>query len=1032
MADNSQQALLNRQSELLAQIQANPRRTSKQTISELNNVQKQLRSKYDYNYSEQPNFKVTRGELRADKSDFSSGSSFAQQDAKYQEAKDKAIDPFAPRLAENNYQPTQFSGGSGQLNTTNATSLGSTPVTANLRPESGFESARRLQEYEQTLTRSGYTREEAKQEVDRLKAYKDVRIDPDTGRAYGFNEGSFERLPDTQSLVQQNRFNEKVESGQIKVRDIIPEGKQLPFIFADAKGNIINSAEAKSNIDAVRDIVTTSERNRNERISMGVVGSETSGLTSSNSSNLDISQGVPANQIVEAQSTPKAILSVQPVSYETGDAKINPANPYEGLNILLDKAERKLTSQIDLLQTASVRDSSVYNNPLTGIKALGAGATLRVVQIGKAIINPIDTIVGTAKALSSPVENIAKPLIALPNKLRAGTPAENAPIVGALAVDVAFAELGGRVQTSIKNVAKDTYIKVGAKEVPLEVVEAPQVQAGARFPTVSSIKESIERFTKAKTPQGTFEVVTASPSKIAGDTIGAGSKGSAGLEDVGLYVTPKGEASTYFTGLKTKAEGGYSLNPVKDILDIPSITTFEVKQVTQYPRAVIQKAGFEPVNLFQEQVLAPKGVAVITKRSEIGLANVPKQKFVAKQDFTEGNFNIKEGQTRFEAGTSEIEAVIPKGSKFEVLRPTSGLAKFKGFEEYTIINGRAVALPKARVLSANDLQVVSPKVVLASEKQIMRGINAYSTLSTASKEVSFVPLATSFSEPTNETIDMIVTPLDPVPEAPSTPPVSSVIETPPISSIITPIVEEISTPVIEESNTSPIESSSGSNFELPNSSTIISEPESSASSSLSGSDSILSTSQSILSTSRIPSARTSATPSSIYSTSVSPILSTSRATSVPSYKPPTYGSAKTPLPKAPTIPSIAFSDDSKGLDLAFDVFVREKGKLVKVNKRPQSLLNAKNLGADYTDNTPTRTFKIIPIKARPQSAETSYQFDPRKYKQKGGAFIESSRFAINTGGELKGITLKGLSAKKNKAMNFNNILGKGKSLKIKF
>jgi hypothetical protein len=652
MADTSQQALLNRQSELVNAIKSARVGQSRKLVSELNEIQRQLRSKYNYDYSEQPNFNFSRGNLKAEKSDFGE-SSFqnAPTEGSYLTEEE--------RRTGYKIEPTKggsFSAGSGQLNTTNATSLGSTPVTSQLRPETAFETARRLSEYEQNLAKRGFSDADRLAEVERLKQFKDVRIDPQTGLAYGIIKGGFERLPDTAQLQEQNVLAKKIESGTIKPSDLIPEGKQVAFIYTDEKGNIIKDA-GKDNLEALKSIAMASESKRNELL----LSRRTDRVSSTNlTSNLvgqeslrpsTVSQETTRIDLTLPQSS--SALDVQSAEFKNEDYKKQiPA--LQPISFLLGSGEKSIQKRVDEQSLTQSRDSLSFNNPLFGAESFALGLASVGIKTVKAILNPIDTAKATFTALSTPVESIVKPVISIPNKILTGTPAESGFITGQVVGEVVVAELGGRLQTSIKNVAKDIFVSTGAKEIPLSQIESPQVTAGERFPTATSVQESLQRFEKAKTPQGTFEVVTASPSKIAGDTVGAGSKGSAGIEDVGLYVTPRGEASTYFTGLKVQPEGGYSLNPLKGIADTPSITTFEVRRVTQYPRGVIQKAGFEPVNLFQEQVLAPKGVAVITKRSELGLGNVQRQTFTAPRDFVEGNFNIKAGEKRVEAGTSEL------------------------------------------------------------------------------------------------------------------------------------------------------------------------------------------------------------------------------------------------------------------------------------------------------------------------------------------------------------------------------------------
>jgi hypothetical protein len=114
----------------------------------------------------------------------------------------------------------------------------------------------------------------------------------------------------------------------------------------------------------------------------------------------------------------------------------------------------------------------------------------------------------------------------------------------------------------------------------------------------------------------------------------------------------------------------------------------------------------------------------------------------------------------------------------------------------------------------------------------------------------------------------------------------------------------------------------------------------------------------------------------------------------------------------------------KGL---FDVLVREsrpKGKRkIKEYKVGSGLprFKAINLGAHYTDITSSRTFRLVP-KGKGYapdvglSGEALYKFRGRKGKSKLNptSFVEKSAYAIDTSGERKGITIKGLLAKRKK------------------
>lgn len=105
---------------------------------------------------------------------------------------------------------------------------------------------------------------------------------------------------------------------------------------------------------------------------------------------------------------------------------------------------------------------------------------------------------------------------------------------------------------------------------------------------------------------------------------------------------------------------------------------------------------------------------------------------------------------------------------------------------------------------------------------------------------------------------------------------------------------------------------------------------------------------------------------------------------------------------------------------SYDVFVKEKGMNVKITKKPLNKRTALGKGAYFADETPARTFYIKKSNKEP-TKEPKYsmtwglkQHKFRKPIRKGKEiksdkrWIEKTKFAIDTGGEFKGITVKGL------------------------
>ena len=246
----------------------------------------------------------------------------------------------------------------------------------------------------------------------------------------------------------------------------------------------------------------------------------------------------------------------------------------------------------------------------------------------------------------------------------------------------------GRVLVKGVEAGKSQYVKVGAKEVPAEQLFSKQVlEEGKKFPTVTSTAETISKIKEAN-----YEVITTSPQKISGTKAGEGPRAKTGLEDPGIYVTALGEGSPAFLG--TSGTKGYSvtLNPIRPLLDIfrqPQATIFKAKGVELQPREVVSQPGFSTTKQFFLEEGSKTGKVYITKRSEIGQTELPKQ-----------SYTTTTGKRIIEGGTSEGEAIVPIGSRFEYT-PKTTIGKIKGYEEYfkDPYTGKPTPLRRAKLLS---------------------------------------------------------------------------------------------------------------------------------------------------------------------------------------------------------------------------------------------------------------------------------------------------------------------------------------------
>jgi hypothetical protein len=288
-------------------------------------------------------------------------------------------------------------------------------------------------------------------------------------------------------------------------------------------------------------------------------------------------------------------------------------------------------------------------------------------------------------------------------------------VVGISTIVAAPSYIGGLIKG-----ARGAYIKVGATKVPPEEVFAKTVLEGKeKLPTAKSIPEVQKRFEATRTPEGKIEVATAAPEPLKTTVAGIGKKAGLGLEDPGIYVTPKGETSPYFLRTKPMPEAQYSIsfNPFAQAR-VPTITEFEALGVVRLPREVITQPGFEPVLKYQETTLAGTARVQITKRSEIGLGAVERQRF---REPVKGRL-IKEPRT------SEIEAVVPVGQQFRYV-PKTFYGRVKGFELYTEFEGTPVAIRRAELIESKALTRTRGRRV--TEKDIRAGAKAVSELATS-------------------------------------------------------------------------------------------------------------------------------------------------------------------------------------------------------------------------------------------------------------------------------------------------------------
>jgi hypothetical protein len=396
------------------------------------------------------------------------------------------------------------------------------------------------------------------------------------------------------------------------------------------------------------------------------------------------------------------VKSTKPIISTTNTTSVS--NTYTQADNKNKTLSEKAASQADRYEYKAMFESNPVKKQEYSFYAAGLG----VASVLAAPLNPIkffnDTVSSTKELLTNP-RGVA---VSFGSQLR-DRPAFT---TGQISGNILLGKTPG--------FAKNTYIRAGSKYVaPETVFDTGSLTGQTTFPLTDSIKQSLREF-NTKT-NGETIVVTASPAKLKGNLAGAGERAISGTEDPGIYVTPKGKGSPRFTGIELGNEVStysFSINPFKDAFSVPSVTEFKVGSVVQYPRNVINKgSGFKTVWKYQVDVLSNKGVAVITKRSEIGQGNIPGKGF---------------------KGTSELEAVVPIGSGFEYT-PKTFVGGVKGFDTYTVIGGKPVAVRSAKVLGEG--QSIGRGSQALKSSTVSSGSESLSRLN--DKKITFSPTATN-------------------------------------------------------------------------------------------------------------------------------------------------------------------------------------------------------------------------------------------------------------------------------------------------
>lgn len=195
------------------------------------------------------------------------------------------------------------------------------------------------------------------------------------------------------------------------------------------------------------------------------------------------------------------------------------------------------------------------------------------------------------------------------------------------------------------------------------------------LPNLAVVKIPVQSYVKG----GKIPTLHVTPSSFGkAETIGRGAS-----HEAGLFVTPYGKGSPYFTYLpEPLALPKISLIPE---LYNPEAILIRVGNVARIPGKILGTKGFEQVNIFLKGEVG-KGTAYVTKRSEAAF-----------------NKSLAKGFSP----THELEAVIPEGTKIVSNVPGGNwLQKLAGFKTYTVYRGEFIPIKSYKVITGKS----TPKI----------------------------------------------------------------------------------------------------------------------------------------------------------------------------------------------------------------------------------------------------------------------------------------------------------------------------------
>ena len=323
--------------------------------------------------------------------------------------------------------------------------------------------------------------------------------------------------------------------------------------------------------------------------------------------------------------------------------------------------------------------------------------------VGRFIRHPVKTTLNTGKNLYVAASDPRATLTAMGDEINQNPPKAIGGFVARYAEGKVVLETGPKY-------AREAYVRIGSEKVPIQKVTTPEVLSGkTMFPEAKSAAESIRAFRNSIDPRtgdlritsatnvilknekgipftGEFTVrrggrpilvdkngkfIRDSKGKLQEDlSLSSQYKGTSGAlarETEGLYVTPADKTSIYFTRLMGQTTEYKLLPSLQEYFNAPKIIRTTAADIQRVPMSIIKAEG-RSFALSNKYIMnnAKNGNIFLTARSEKGFLGMKGQ-------------------------TTEIEAVIPTGTQF-VKNTRTFTGKLKGFDQYTVINGRAVPI----------------------------------------------------------------------------------------------------------------------------------------------------------------------------------------------------------------------------------------------------------------------------------------------------------------------------------------------------